>query len=432
MRRSLAAGAALLAVILGPSACSTKDTTGDKGGSGAGKKQVTFLLFETPNLPASYWDTQIKRVTDKYPDIAVKKVVSPTEDRDAYGKQLLGSGQFPDVHIGLKDIAGFAEGGNLYAWTAQDLKDFKCTTCGAIGGKAYQLPANTQTHSNVYYNKKLFAQAGITAPPKTYAELLDAAAKLKAKGITPFVIGGGKDPFASSLAWTAALTTDLYAKNPEWMHQRRAGKVKFSDPDFRKATQKFADLASKGYLERKDIGRDYAATQSAFQAGKGAMYPMGSWFGSPTAGDDPKNKFEIGVFPWPGDDGTVKLAAFTGGGLTVSAKAKNLDAAKRFALGFQLDKANLDASVKADALFPAVKGYTPPSMGKVFTATYGLFQQAEQQNATVPSFGWEAGDDAMLPGLREKWYAAAQDLITGKKSVDQVVKFLDAEWEKAS
>ncbi|MFI6497300.1 ABC transporter substrate-binding protein [Nonomuraea typhae] len=431
MNRTLAAG---LAALLALTACTVNEAAAPPSGGQApsgGSKTVSFLLFESPNLDAAYWDAQIKRATDAVPGITVKKVVAPSAgSRDEFAKQLIASGQFPDVHVGLQDILGFAP--SLYAWTPEDLEDFECTTCGAIGGKVVQLPTNTQTHSNVYYNKDLFEKAGIAAPPRTYAGLLDAAAKLKAAGITPFVIGGGPDAFASTLAWTGVLTTDVYGKDPAWMRMRREGKVKFTDPGFKAATQKFADLAAKGYIDKKDLSRDYGATQTAFLEGKGAMYPMGSWFASPGAGDNPANKIKIGRFTWPGDTGATKLAAFTGGGLTVSAAARDLDAAKRFALAFQLDTANLDASVKADALFPAIEGYTPPEMGPVFTDSYQAWSDAKAAGATVPSFGWEAGDDAMPPGMKEKWWASAQDLISGKKTVDEVLRYLDDEWDKSS
>jgi hypothetical protein len=32
----------------------------------------------------------------------------------------------------------------------------------------------------------------------------------------------------------------------------------------------------------------------------------------------------------------------------------------------------------------------------------------------------------------EKWDAAAADLVTGRKTPEQVGRFLDAEWEKAT
>src|SRR6266487_2406634 len=193
MKRFLALWAAVLATVVGLSACTASTKTQSSGGTGGGAtKQITFLTFETPNLSAQYWDAAIKRVTDKHPDISVKKLVSPTADgRTAYAKQLLQSGQFPDVMIAVSP-AGFAEAGNLYAWSPDELKDFVFPTANPIKGKYYQLPANTQTIPPVYYNKKMFADAGITSTPKTWADLLDASAKLKAKNYTPFVVGGDR------------------------------------------------------------------------------------------------------------------------------------------------------------------------------------------------------------------------------------------------
>jgi ABC-type glycerol-3-phosphate transport system substrate-binding protein len=430
MKRTLALAAGALSLALTMSACTVGDDTGSSQGTGT--KEISFLVFETPNLTPQYWDAAIKRVTDQHKEITVKKLVAPDPDRTTYAKQLLTSGQFPDVMIAVSP-AGFAEGGNLYAWTDAELEKFQFPKNGAIGGKVYQLPANTQTIPVVYYNKKQFADAGIITPPKTYADLLDAAAKLKAKGITPFVVGGGKDPFASTLLWTATLATDLYATTPDWMAKRRAGSVKFSDPGFVKATTKFADLAAKGYIDKKDISRDYAATEQAFLDGKGAMYPMGNWFAA--AADDPKRKpsWEIGAFNWPADDGSTVVPAFTGGGLSVSATAKNLPEAKKFALAYTFDKTNLDDSVRNDGLYPAVKGYTPPSdTGAVFKLGWDLYQQGMSDGKVVQAFGWEAGDDGMLPGVVDKWRAAAQDLITGGRTVEQVTAALDDEWSKAS
>lgn len=429
MKKVLIVGCAALLV----GACSVNDSGGSNQGGGQGTQEVSFLTFETPNLTPQVWDAAIKRVTDKYPEIKVNKLVSPTQDRTAYAKQLLASNQLPDVLIAVSP-AGFAESGNLYEWKSDELKDFIYPKNGAINGKVYQLPANTQTIPNVYYNKKLFQQAGISAPPKTYSELMDDAGKLKAAGITPFVIGGGKTTHdALGPTWAGILATEVYGKNQNWMADRRANKVKFADADFTKAAGKLADLAAKGFIDKGMLSQDYAATQAAFLSGKGAMYAMGNWFAA--AADDPKTKpdWEIGQFFWPSDGGKQYVPAFTGGGLLVNAKAKNLEAAKKFALAYQLDKTNLDTSCKADGLIPAVKGYNPPpDVGKVYKEGYDNFRKAESGNEVVPAFGFEAGDAAMLVGVTEKWDSSAADLVTGQKSAGDVAKFLDTEWEKAS
>ncbi|HZM75994.1 MAG TPA: extracellular solute-binding protein [Candidatus Limnocylindrales bacterium] len=423
-RRVLAAGAAAALAITGLAACTTKEPEAP-----AGAKEITFLVFETPNLTPQYWEAAIKRVTDKNPDIKVTKLTSPDQDRTKYAKQLDSSGQLPDVMIAVSPV-GFAEAGKLYAWTADELKDFEFPNNGAVKGKVYQLPANTQTIPIAYYNKKSFADAGITAEPKTYAELMAAAEKLKGKGIQPFVTGGVHDNLGVFFAGIAA--TDVYAKNAKWMGERRAGRVKFCDADFKGALSKLSDLAAKGYLNKAEVSRDYAGTQQAFLDGKGAIYPMGNWFAG--ALDDPKTKppFEVGQFNWPTEDGKMVVPAFTGGGLLVNAKAKNLDAARRFALGFQLDKSNLDNSAKADGLFPAIKGYSPPSdVGAAFKAGYDLYAKGVQAKAIVPSMGFEAGDDGMLAGMTAKLDSSLVDIVSGQKTPDAVCAFLDTEWQKA-
>src|SRR5947208_8315890 len=99
MRKSFALGLAVLTAAT-LSACSVADTS-KKTTAAPGSKEISFLVFETPNLTPQYWDAAIKRVTDKHPEIKVNKLVSPDQDRTAYAKTLLTSGQFPDVMIAV-------------------------------------------------------------------------------------------------------------------------------------------------------------------------------------------------------------------------------------------------------------------------------------------------------------------------------------------
>lgn len=427
--RLTAALTALALTLVGCSVGDDSDSSRSTSSSGA-TSEITFLTFETPNLPPQYWDSAIKRVTDKYPDIKVKKLVAPNADRTAYAKQLLASGQLPDVLIAVSAV-DVGAGQNLYAWQPDELKEFLVPNGGAIDGKVYQLPANTQTIPNVYYRKSFFIKAGITTPPKSYQDLLDDSAKLKAKGIQPFVVGGGREVFPSVLPLTATVGTEVYKTTPDWLTQRHSDKVKFTDPAFVKAITLVKDLADKGYIDKKMVSLDYAATEQAFLKGRGAMYPMGSWFAS--SGDKSSIKDDIGVFSWPTADGSPLLPEYTGGGLSVNSHAKNLNAARRFALGFQLDKSNLDNSVHADALFPAIKGYTPPTdVGPVFQATFDLYKQHRDAGTLVNAFSWETGSDGPLAGLQARIWRASEDVIIGRTSPQKIAQQLDSEWAKAS
>ena len=70
-------------------------------------------------------------------------------------------------------------------------------------------------------------------------------------------------------------------------------------------------------------------------------------------------------------------------------------------------------------------------MGPTFKAGYDLYTQAVRQNAVVHAFRWETADDGLLPGMKDKVDQAAQDVITGRKSVADACAFLDTEWAKA-
>src|SRR4029450_10914205 len=90
---------------------------------------------------------------------------------------------------------------------------------------------------------------------------------------------------------------------------------------------------------------------------------MCNWFAAGFANAEEPPDFEIGQFVWPSDDGSMVVPAFTGGGLLVNAHSEHLDAARTFALGFQLDPDNLDNSARFDGLYPAIDGWEPPSEG---------------------------------------------------------------------
>lgn len=417
--------AAIVATLMLAGCAQGGKTSGDS--STGGTVELTMLTFETPNLPASLWDSAIARVSQKVPGVKIKKLVAPNIDRTTYAKQLATSGQLPDVMLAVNP-QGFAEGGQFADFSADDLKDFGYPTSGAIQGKVYQLPTNAQPQSLLYYNKSMFAKAKITAPPKTWSEFLDACAKLKAAGITPIAVGGGgQDTFASVYTWVGTVGTDVYLADPEFSKHITDGSKTFKDPAFVKATEKVAELARRGYFDPKGTSRSYADHEKAFRAGSAAMYPMGSWFA--TSVDNDKPPFEVGVFGWPSDDGKAVVPNLTGGGLSVSAKAENVDLAKKFALEWTKDKETSDAFTKADGTFNTIAGYQPPAdMGPLFKATLAIYEQAVKDKTLTPALSIEQGDNGLPADMTQPVNQIAVELLTGKSDAAAVTAKLDKEY----
>jgi len=425
MRKILAGiGAVLSMVLLG--GCTAG---GGSAASSGGPVELTLLTFETPNLTAQYWDTAIAATSKLVPGVKIKKLVAPNADRNAYARQLDSTGQLPDIMVAVSPT-GLAEANKLAEFTEAELGDWVKPTSNSYDGKIYQLPTNTQTVPMIYYRLADFQKAGISDPPKTWDDLIAAAEKLKAAGVTPFNIGGGgADTWADMYALKALVATEVYAKDPTWMHKLAAGETDFQDPKFVAAVTKFKELITKGYVHPALLSNDYAATEASFLAGTGAMYPMGSWF---TVADT-KTQDQYGVFPWPTDDGSLVVPAFTGGGLSVSAKAPDVELATEWAIAFSQDKATADAGAQNDGLFIALKSYTPPAdMPPLYTKTLGIYDDAIKTGTVTDSFGEEGGSDALLPGFSDKVAAGVADLINGRKDVAGFTAYLDDEWTSLS
>src|SRR6202043_1064605 len=132
------ATACLVAAIIVLSATAASKTNRDT-------VTITWMTFETANLPASYWDDIVTRFEAANPGINVKRIVTPTLDRDGYAKQLLASGQFPDALQSIT-VQDFAKQGLLYAWTPAEQASWHVADphAGMLNGKQYNIPNNSQ------------------------------------------------------------------------------------------------------------------------------------------------------------------------------------------------------------------------------------------------------------------------------------------------
>jgi ABC-type glycerol-3-phosphate transport system substrate-binding protein len=420
-RKSLAAAAAAGLLLL-IAAC----TSTPSGGS-ASQVSLTYLTFNSPSLTPTFWKNSIAVAEKSVPGLTIKQVVTPTTDRDTYAKQLEASGQFPDL---LQSItpSQYTGAGLLQPYDQSWIDaNFLLPQGNAIKGKVYIPPTNSQIIPLVFYNKSLFTRANIQ-PPRTWSDFLADCAALKAAGITPIELGGN-DPFAAGVPLTGALSADVLGKRPTWLRDRFANKVKFGDSDVVAAAQKVRTLVTKGYFEDGALNVSYANSITNFNTGKAAMYPMGSWY----LGSVPKDQWNnIGVFPWPTDDGSLVIPFAVGGSMAISTKAPNVSAATRFAQAWSLAPANLKALIEGDGAFPMLKGKTLAdyhvTVSPVFTTSYAY---VTDKNTKVSAVGWATSDDAMPGSLNNDFYAAAQALFNTSDVQGQMNK-LDQDWATAT
>lgn len=164
----------------------------------------------------------------------------------------------------------------------------------------------------MYYNKQLFADAGIEAVPSTISELEEACQKLKDAGITPIMVGS-KDRWPL-LGWFSYLAVrnggvDLYTDATNG-----ASETSFANPAFIEAGEELNKL-SQEYFVNGSLAIDSGMAPAQFAVGNAAMFIGGTW-DIPTLSADEELASNIGFAPFPAsDDGSAEDAGTIYGGV---------------------------------------------------------------------------------------------------------------------
>jgi multiple sugar transport system substrate-binding protein/raffinose/stachyose/melibiose transport system substrate-binding protein len=416
-RRCLAAAATAGLLLL--AACSSSPSQSSSGAT------LTYLTFQSPDLTASFWAKSIAIAEKAVPGVTIKQDVSPTTDRDTYAKQLLQAGEFPDL---LESITPslYTSAGLLTPYPASWIKA-NFILPNNIKGEDYIPPTNSQIIPLVYYNKALFARAGIT-PPTTWAQFMADCSKLKQHGIVPIELGG-HDSFAAAMPLTGALSADVLGSDPDWIQQRYAGTVKFTDSDVVATATKMRTLVTDGYFEPDALSVSYAQSITNFNDGEAAMYPMGSWYLGSIPNRDWNN---IGVFPWPTNNGSLVIPFSLGGSMAVSSKTPDQAAAFKFAESWSLNPDNLKSLISGDGAFPMLKGKSLASYGlSLSPAFHSSYSYVTSNAKKVSSMSWATNDDAFPGNMTADFDAAAQALFS-TSNVRGAMQQLDQDWADAT
>lgn len=181
MRRVTTAVAVATAAALGLAGC------GSDSGSGDGNVSLELLVPVYGDKTKGYWEDLIKAFEDKNSGIDVKLETQSWEDIYTVLDTKIQNNKAPDI-LEL-DAAGPAYASDDLLYKADEIvspetyADIEPSFIDSakIDGQAYGVPTVASTRA-LFYNKTLFQQAGITAPPKTWDELLEAAKKITALG----------------------------------------------------------------------------------------------------------------------------------------------------------------------------------------------------------------------------------------------------------
>jgi len=179
---------------------------------------------------------------------------------------------------------------------------------------------------NGFYNKDLFAKAGISTFPTTWDELFSACDKLKAAGITPFTYGtGGQALGGGFYPWYDVSYLMMYLEPGDWK-KLYTGEIPWTDPAVQAQFDKWGSLFTKGCTNSDVLTNQDSVAQ--FEAGEAAMTMEGTW---QIAEFQEKMGDTVDVFVPPFSDAPVKgIVEFSGDGFAMTNYSKNKPQAAAF------------------------------------------------------------------------------------------------------
>ncbi len=342
----------------------SNNSSDSSGGGGGGSKTITYWASnQGPDLAADkkVLEPELAKFTKQtgvkvnlqvigWPDLLNKILAATT------------SGQGPDVlNIGNTWAASLQATGAFLPFDKSALdaiggKDKFVDASFATSGMKGQDPTSVPLYGLVYglyYNKKMFADAGLQ-PPKTWEDLQAASKKLTdpSKGTYGMAMEGGSYTESVHFAFIFGQQqgADPFDSN---------GKPNFTSPGMVAGVKQYVDLMSGGVVNKSSVQyKNGPEAPGDFAKGKAAML-MSQNNADNTLQADGMKSSDYGVVPIPAPSGAKKnTASFVAGiNLSVFKNTKNKDASLQLVkfLTSKEEQAILDKPFTA---LPVVKGGT--------------------------------------------------------------------------
>ncbi|MGW3100744.1 ABC transporter substrate-binding protein [Streptomyces sp. NPDC001100] len=334
--RAAAVGAVTMSIALAATACGGGSSTG--GGSNDSPKTLTYWA-SNQGASIAIDKKVLQPELDKFKKqtgITVKLEVVPWSDLLNRILTATTSGQGPDVlNIGNTWSASLQATGAFLPWNAANFAkiggkdrfvDSALGSTGATGKDPAAVPLYSMAYA-LYYNKQIFADAGIAQPPATWAELVADGKKIQAKGKQ--VLGAEGANVSENIHHTF-----VFAKQHGADFFTADGKADFTNDGVVAAVKQYVDLMAKDKVI--PVGNaEYAQNQSVsdFAKGKTAMLMWQS--ASANLKSQGMSDSAYGIAPIPVQSGTpgtgTQVNSMVAGiNLAVFKNTNNLDGSTKF------------------------------------------------------------------------------------------------------
>ncbi|MFI1659864.1 ABC transporter substrate-binding protein [Streptomyces sp. NPDC020472] len=300
MKKRMFVAACTLGVLTLTACGGTGDGTGSANGAVTLKLVAADYGDKASNSSTAYWNDVAQRFTATNPKIKVDVQVINWNDIDAQVKTMIQSGNVPDV----LQTGGYADKvADDLLYKADEVLSEKTRAnlidsfakAGEVDGTQYGIPFVSSARA-LFYNKAIFAKAGIPQAPESWADVKTAAEKIKAKvpGVTPYALPlGPEEAQGESLIWELGNGGGYTDAKGAYTLDAKANVEAFS---WLKANLVAPGLtyANPATTDRKTAFADFAAGKTAMLNGHPSLIQMSK-----------DGKVDYGVAPIPGKSGAL-------------------------------------------------------------------------------------------------------------------------------
>jgi multiple sugar transport system substrate-binding protein len=411
LRRVTTAVAVATAAALGLAGCGSDSGSGDDGGN----VSLELLVPVYGDKTKPYWEQLVKDFEAANSNIDVKLETQSWDDIYTVLDTKIQNNKAPDI-LEL-DAAGPAYGAEDMLYKADEIvspetyADIEPSFIDSakIDGVAYGVPSVASTRA-LFYNKTLFTQAGITAPPKTWDELLAAAKKISALGNGTYGYGmplGSEEAQAETSIWA-------YGNGASW---EADGKMTIDTPEAAEALTFMKRMIDEGATQPNPGATDRTPLLDVFIQGKIGMIEGLPPIVGQINEKSPDLDWEIA--PSPTKDGkpvTLGVADYFVG---FNKDEDKQDSIAKF-LDFFYQQDNYVKFNDNEGFIPATKSGAEAAAAKPELKTFlEVLPEAKFYPATNPAWGQTSGAFKSDVGLIET------------KSVDEVLKSIQAKADTA-
>lgn len=302
MRRRSFLGLAGAAALL--PACRKSD------GAASGGKVIDWWHISNVDPMLSIWAKLAKEYETAHP--GVKLNITPLENEAFKAKltTVTQAGNPPDVFASWGGgVLAQQVGAGLVRELSGDEQAFlqrvspNAVKLYQVDGKQYGVPVDLGM-VGFWYNRELFAKAGVEATPKTWSELLAVVRKIKAANIVPIALAGG-EKWPAHFYWAYLVLRQAGVAG--MADAARTGE--FDRPEFVTAGARLKELVDLQPFQPGFLGAKYQAGdgQAAIMGnGQAAMELMGQWAPPTQAAYSTDKKGigdKLGFFTFPSVEG---------------------------------------------------------------------------------------------------------------------------------